>query len=246
MSPSRWPSVVAEHDGAELTAGELDRRADAVAHWLGDHGITTGARVGIRLPWGFDVLVAVHGVMRSGAAFVMLDPDDPAARHDVIAADADLAVTIDDIDDVAGGGDALPDAGSDPNTDSGVDVDLDDIAYVLYTSGLDRPAEGCADPAPRARRLSRLRLRPPTPPVLQTFVMPLYSSLGFDLSITSLFLPQLVGGRTVVFSDDAVTAVGSHRCRPQPDGAEGHTEPTRDPQPARHRTAAARGRDRGR
>ncbi len=38
--------------------------------------------------------------------------------------------------------------------------------------------------------------------------MPLYSSLGFDLSITSLFLPQLLGGRTVVFPDDAVTALG--------------------------------------
>ncbi len=92
--------VVAEHDGVELTADELDRRADAVARWLTGFGVTVGARVGIRLPRSFDVLAAVHGVMRSGAAFVMLDPDDPEARHDAIAADADLALIIDDLADV--------------------------------------------------------------------------------------------------------------------------------------------------
>ena len=122
--------VVAEHDGVELTAEELDRRADTVARWLTGRGITVGARVGIRLPRSFDVLAAVHGVMRSGAAFVMLDPDDPSARHDAIAADAELALIIDDLADVF-----IADPDATGGTAADVAVGLDDIAYVLYTSG---------------------------------------------------------------------------------------------------------------
>ncbi len=196
--------VVAEHDGATLTAGELDRRADAVARWLIGHGITTGARVGIRLPRGFDVLVAVHGVMRSGAAFVMLDPDDPAARHDVIAADADLAHVVDDIADVSVD---VVDADTDAAdvSGAGVAVALDDIAYVLYTSGSTGRPKGV--PISHRGLADYLDFAATAYPPATSFVMPLYSSLGFDLSITSLFLPQLLGGRTVVFADDAVTAL---------------------------------------
>ncbi len=149
------------------------------------------------------MLAAVHGVMRSGAAFVMLDPDDPSARHDAIAADAELALIIDDIDAVSETGDGEADGSC------GVGVGLDDIAYVLYTSGstgrpkgVPIPHRGLADYLAFAAAAYSPRLDPPQ------IVMPLYSSLGFDLSITSLFLPQLLGGRTVVFPDDAVTALG--------------------------------------
>jgi len=203
--------VVAEHDDAALTAAQLDQRADAVARHLLDHGVTVGSRVGIRLPRSFDVLVAVHGVMRSGAAFVMLDPDDPAPRHDAIAADAELALIVDDIDQVTSltatstvighGGDALPDGGA-----TGVTVGLDDIAYVLYTSGSTGRPKGV--PIPHRGLAEYLAFAAAAYRPTAQVVMPLYSSLGFDLSITSLFLPQLLGGRTVVFPDDAVSALG--------------------------------------
>ena len=194
--------VVAEHDGAELTAGELDRRADTVARWLTGRGITVGARVGIRLPRSFDVLAAVHGVMRSGAAFVMLDPDDPSARHDAIAADAELALIIDDLADVFIAD--YPDAAG--GTAADVGVGLDDIAYVLYTSGSTGRPKGV--PISHRGLADYLAFASDAYLPVSSVVMPLYSSLGFDLSITSLFLPQLLGGRTVVFSDDAVTALG--------------------------------------
>jgi len=189
--------VVAEHDDAALTAAQLDQRADAVARHLLDHGVTVGSRVGIRLPRSFDVLVAVHGVMRSGAAFVMLDPDDPAPRHDAIAADAELALIVDDIDQVTSltatstvighGGDALPDGGA-----TGVTVGLDDIAYVLYTSGSTGRPKGV--PIPHRGLAEYLAFAAAAYRPTAQVVMPLYSSLGFDLSITSLFLPQLLGG----------------------------------------------------
>ena len=90
--------------------------------------------------------------------------------------------------------------------DSGVAVDLDDIAYVLYTSGSTGRPKGV--PIPHRGLADYLAFAEAAYTPASSFVMPLYSSLGFDLSITSLFLPQLLGGRTVVFPDDAVTALG--------------------------------------
>ncbi len=194
--------VVAVHDDATMTAGELDQRADAVARSLTERGIAIGARVGIRLPRSFDVLVAVHGVLRSGAAFVMLDPDDPPARHDAIAADADLAVIIDDVAEFT---DEAAVASSTTDLVDTVDVGPDDIAYVLYTSGSTGRPKGV--PIPHRGLSDYLAFAAAAYTPETTLVMPLYSSLGFDLSITSLFLPQILGGRTVVYPDDAVTAL---------------------------------------
>ena len=196
--------VVAEHDDSVLTAGELHRGADAVARWLTRRGITTGARVGIRLQRSFDVLIAVHGVMRSGAAFVMLDPDDPVARHDAITADAELVAVIDDLD-------------ASTTTDDPfdvVEVRPDDIAYVLYTSGSTGTPKGV--PISHRGLSDYLAFAAATYVPSTDVVMPLYSSLGFDLSITSLFLPQLVGGRTIVYPDDAVTALSRIAADPRP------------------------------
>ncbi len=186
--------VVADHDGVELTASELDDRADAVAGWLADQGVGRGARVGVRMRRSLDVLVAVHAVMRAGAAFVMLDPDDPPARHEVIARDAELVVVLDE----------LPHDRSVGRFDAPT-VGLDDIAYVLYTSGSTGPPKGV--PIPHRGLADYLDGACEAYATRAPLVMPLHSSLVFDLTITSLFLPQLLGGRTVVISGDPVAAL---------------------------------------
>ncbi len=144
--------VVAEHDGAELTGwrarpacGRSSRAGWAIM------ACRPAPRSGSACAASIDVLVAVHGVLRAGAAFVMLDPDDPAARHDAIAADADLALIL---DDACRAGRRCPPTPIDADSDCR-GRSLDDIAYVLYTSGSTGRAEGCADLAPRARRLPR-------------------------------------------------------------------------------------------
>jgi acyl-CoA synthetase (AMP-forming)/AMP-acid ligase II len=100
--------VVVEHAGATITAAEFDRRADRVATWLVRSGLTTGRAVGLRMHRSIDVLVAIHGVLRAGGVFVMLAPDDPAVRHDLIAADADLFTILDALPAEAFGGRDTP------------------------------------------------------------------------------------------------------------------------------------------
>ena len=56
-----------------------------------------GGAVGIRMRRRLDLLVALHGVLRSGAAFVLLDPEDPPARHERITADAGLGLVLDEL-----------------------------------------------------------------------------------------------------------------------------------------------------
>jgi non-ribosomal peptide synthetase component F len=191
--------VVAEHRDMTTTAADFDRRADAVAHRLIADGLTPGRAVGVRMSRSIDVLIAVHGVLRAGGVFVMLSPDDPPARHDLIAADAELFTILDE----------LPAAEPETRADTSTlpEIGLDDLAYVLYTSGSTGEPKGV--PISHRGLADYLRFAVDAyvgdgpPPVVA-----LHSALVFDLTITSLFLSMLTGGRVVVFDQEPVTALG--------------------------------------
>lgn len=185
--------VTAEFGDASITCRQLDEHADAYAAWLRSRHVGRGARVGIRMHRSIELLAAVHGVLRAGAAFVMLDPDDPAERHRAISDDAGLALVIDGSEELG----IVPAGNAAPGEAHPHDATLlDDTAYVLYTSGSTGTPKGV--PISHRGLADYLRFAEASYTTAGAFVMPLHSSLVFDLTITSLFLPQLVGGRTIV------------------------------------------------
>jgi len=143
-----------------------------------------------------EVLVAIHGVLRAGAAFVMMDPNDPSARHEAIEADAELLLVLDDLPTVAPQAERVDRS-----------VSPDDLAYVLYTSGSTGMPKGV--PVSHRGLADYLDFAVDSycsdgePPVVA-----LHSALVFDLTITSLFLGFLTGGTVVVFEGDPVVALG--------------------------------------
>ncbi|MEV7142385.1 amino acid adenylation domain-containing protein [Streptomyces tauricus] len=88
-------AVIAD-DGTELTYGDLDTRVNALAHLLAREGVRVGDRVAVALPRSADLVVALAGVIRAGAAYVPIDPDYPAERVKHILADAEPRAVITD------------------------------------------------------------------------------------------------------------------------------------------------------
>ncbi len=62
-----------------LSYAELDDASEACAAMLRAHGVGSGRRVGLLLPRSVDAIIAILGTLKTGAAFVPLDPDYPPA-----------------------------------------------------------------------------------------------------------------------------------------------------------------------
>ncbi|WP_433498948.1 amino acid adenylation domain-containing protein [Sphaerimonospora sp. CA-214678] len=89
------PDAVALLDGPDrLTYAELSARANRLAHHLCARGAGRGGRVGVSVARSADLVVALLATLRSGAAYVPLDPGFPAERLRYIAADASLDCLI--------------------------------------------------------------------------------------------------------------------------------------------------------
>ncbi|MFF7988152.1 amino acid adenylation domain-containing protein, partial [Streptomyces sp. NPDC007901] len=140
-------SVAVVCGDVEVSYGELDARANRLAWCLRGMGVGAETVVGLCLPAGVDVVVAVLAVWKAGGAYLPLDPDYPAERIAFMLADARVPVvlgTSDVLDDLPAGhvrmialDDPMTQAmlSASPATDPGVPVPAGGLAYVVYTSG---------------------------------------------------------------------------------------------------------------
>ncbi len=64
-------------EGRELTYGELDRRAHSLAHHLQHMGAGKGTLVALCVERSLEMVVGILGILKSGAAYVPLDPEFP-------------------------------------------------------------------------------------------------------------------------------------------------------------------------
>jgi amino acid adenylation domain-containing protein len=135
-------SVALRDSAGSLSYGELNRRADRLAHHLQTLGVGRGSAVAICLVRSFDQIVAELAALRAGAAFVPIDPAWPDERVQHIVADSGASVFIAPkslTDRVALQAIALdvaawPKSADEPAVPSAA-VAGSDLAYIIYTSG---------------------------------------------------------------------------------------------------------------
>jgi amino acid adenylation domain-containing protein len=132
--------------GAELTYGDLDRRAGRLARHLRSLGLKHGQVVAVVIDRDLDAYVVMAGVLKAGGAFAMMDPKLPAARLDFMIRDTAAPVVItrsnlaDALPEPAGWERLLIDAewdeaGAPPEEPLEEWTTNESLAYVLYTSG---------------------------------------------------------------------------------------------------------------
>ncbi len=200
--------VALEFGDQTMTYGQLDARSDIIATALRKSGVGTRGRVAVALARSPECVAALLGVMKSGNAYVPLDPAQPTARLRMILEQASVSALIHDQVD-------LPDYASDlemaslPISDMTVeeasvivDVSGDDSAYVMFTSGSTGAPKGVEIGHRSAVNLLMSMAREPGFDV--NGVLLAVTTTTFDISVLELFLPLLQGGRTVIASQEDV------------------------------------------
>ncbi|MEU7413561.1 amino acid adenylation domain-containing protein [Streptomyces sp. NPDC042638] len=146
------PGTLALIDGDDrLTYAELDARAARSAALLVRHGVRHGDTVGVHLERSAELVVTVLGVLKAGAAYLILDPGFPAARLAAMATDAAVTAVVTPRGRHLGGLDAPVvhpgDAGTATALPHGtVPVRPADRACVMFTSGSTGRPKGVAAP----------------------------------------------------------------------------------------------------
>ncbi|WP_406499535.1 non-ribosomal peptide synthase/polyketide synthase [Streptomyces sp. NBC_00846] len=198
-----------------LTYGELNARANQLAHALIARGVGPEQLVALALPRSAELVVAVLAVLKAGAAYVPVDPQYPAARIAYLLQDArpSLLVTTGGIGELPGADPVerllldAADLDGLPDTDPEIPLDPGHPAYVIYTSGSTGNPKGVVVPHRNVVRLFG------TTQELFDFsakdVWTLFHSYAFDFSVWELWGPLLYGGRLVVV--DLETSRSPHR-----------------------------------
>jgi amino acid adenylation domain-containing protein len=211
----REPNRIALRQGdGEVTFGELRARSDALAAALRAAGINPGDRVAIAGRRSTLAVTAILGTLKARAAYVPIDPATPPARLDELLEDSGARVLL--------VGEGVPPKTARPGltvlrVEDAVQThdgekphqpgpDVGDLAYLMYTSGsTGRPKGVLIEHGGLADYLGWAERRYVRGDRL---TWPLFTSLAFDLTVTSLFLPLITGGTLDIYpeSDGPVDA----------------------------------------
>ncbi|WP_431041553.1 non-ribosomal peptide synthetase [Streptomyces sp. P1-3] len=175
------------YDGQEVTYQELNARANQLAHWLIEQGAAPESVVAVRMRRSVELVVALIGVLKAGAAFLPIETDLPDTRAAGMLSDARPHLVLNG---------ELPDVSSLPAADPGVRVAPDNAAYVIYTSGSTGGPKGVVV---SHRSIMNLMLWGLARFGTGVGTRALWgASVGFDASIPELFEPLQVGGTVVI------------------------------------------------
>lgn len=212
---ARAPAAEAIRYGERtLSYRELDERSGQAAALFANLGVAPGRLVVLLMEHSIEVVCAILGVLKAGGAYVPLDPATPKDR---------LAFILNDIAEGVGAApvlvtqrhlaDGLPAGAAQVVT---LDEDFaalaelsagparpgapSDLAYIIYTSGSTGTPKGVM--IENRSLVNYIWWANSQYCRGEQLVWPLFSSLAFDLTVTSIFTPLVSGGRIVVYRED--------------------------------------------
>ncbi|MGW8793015.1 amino acid adenylation domain-containing protein, partial [Streptomyces althioticus] len=198
------PDALAVVSGEErLSYGELNARANRLAHRLLSRGVGRESRVAVFQERSAGLVVSTLAVLKAGGVYVPIDPQQPASRSEFILRDTGAGALLTDRDagdlpfavdvpvlDVGPGADLSGEADTDP----GVPTDAEQLVYVMYTSGSTGTPKGVANTHHNVMHLAADRYWRDG----RHERVLMHSPYAFDASTFEIWTPLLTGGTVVV------------------------------------------------
>ena len=200
--------------GQTLSYREIYERSNQMAHYLIASGMLPGAVVGIAMERGVELIVSILGVLKAGGIFLPLDPQYARERIEYMISnsDAQLLLTsalfagklqtearelcVQDIDkELSGHPVTLPD----------IPVTAASLVYILYTSGSTGRPKGVM--IANGSLVNYISWSVDYYLKGAAAVFPLYTSISFDLTITSIFSPLVSGSLLKIYDEEDPSAL---------------------------------------
>lgn len=207
VQAARTPEATAVIFGSErLTYRELNSRANQLARFLQQQGIGSDQLVGVCMHRSLEMVVALYGIIKAGAAYVPLDPTYPPERLAFMLTDAAAPVLLTQAELVA----SLPEYAAATicldsdwhliagENDGNLDVTLtgQNLAYMIYTSGSTGRPKGAMNSHEAIR--NRLLWMQAEYQLDQNDRILQKTPFSFDVSVWEFFWPLMTGAALVV------------------------------------------------
>ncbi len=211
------------HDQGCLTYAELNTRVNQLAHHLKALGATTDVLVGVCLARSPQLLVTLLAILKTGAAYIPLDPAYPAERIALMVEDSGLTLLVTqetfwdslpasdaklvllDLDAEAIGRRSDDNLGLGVDGDAGAAIAPQHLAYQLYTSGSTGKPKGVQIPHGAVANFLQSMAQEPGLGAQDRLLA--VTTVCFDIAVLELFLPLTVGA-TVVLASRAIAQDG--------------------------------------
>ncbi|WP_045857585.1 non-ribosomal peptide synthetase [Teredinibacter purpureus] len=215
---ARTPQATAlVFNGETISYHALNTRANQLAHYLREQGVSPDSRVGICLDRGVELVVALWATLKAGGAYVPLDPSYPAQRLDHMLSDsAPQVVLLDEtgqqaLHGLAGLGsrpqlhmhqhaERWANAPTDNPSRDAVGLTPQHLAYIIYTSGSTGLPKGAMNE--HAAVVNRLVWMQEAYDLTATDVVLQKTPFSFDVSVWEFFWPLMYGASLSIAKPD--------------------------------------------
>lgn len=191
-----------------MTYGELNQKANQLARFLHSKGVGRESIVGLMATHSFEMVIGIMGVLKAGGAYLPIDPDNPATRTGYLLEDANARLLLthcspDEIQKLSFNGEILvlrqPEIYTGDDSNPPLSSGPNNLVYVIYTSGSTGQPKGVM--IEHRGLVNYIDWAHKVYVRGEHEVFALYSSLAFDLTVTSIFTP-LTGGHQIHITED--------------------------------------------
>ncbi len=196
-------NAAVEYNGEQLSYKELNIKSNAIANYLIMQGVGENSIVGIMLDNSIELIISILGVLKTGACYMPIDTNLSKLRIEFMMKDGNVNNLITDTKYVEEWNHDynIVNIKNDNIFSNGQSFDISNknykSAYIIYTSGSTGNPKGVI--VNHESIANYINWASDIYNIEDNFNFPLYSSISFDLTKTSIYVPLLTGGKIIIY-----------------------------------------------